>query len=324
MSLVPMPFAGRNLIGSRTFEFRGALFLAGALLGHTWTTPAFAGGGWVTERGQSTLQLGFSRKVAESAWTPTGTVRENLTRHDFRYGYASGEVGLLQNLSATFLLTYLHGIEGEEINKGLSDAWFGARYQVVRGDWPVAASLTMRTAALYDLEGPYDRHLFMEGDEVTVDGEDVPLAEFRGVSPEWRGLLREDYTLAAAVSRNLWSRGWGTLETGYTFRSGAPADQVPVSIDVGVPLSFLHSTIKATTLFVRSVGNDHTRNTEDRFGASATNNFNDASMLRVGGSLLFPLGASGVSLEVGDNHWVWGRSARRYNEPFVAMSFMVH
>lgn len=282
---------------------------------------ATAGGGWVADPGAVNMQFGFSRKTAESAWNPEGTVREDLTRHDFRYGYVSGEVGVVNRLSANFLMTYLHGIEGDEINKGLSDAWFGAKYQLMRSAWPMALGFNMRTDYLYDLEGPYDRHLYMEGDEIDVDGEDVVLAEYRGVSPEWRGILKEDYTLSYAVSRNIMSRGWASLETGYTFRVGAPADQWPTSIDAGIPLPYWNSSFKVSSLFVKSLHNDSTRDPEDRFGSSANNNFNDASMWRLGGGAIVPIGRTGMSVEAGYNHWMWGRSARRYQEPFFAVNY---
>ena len=283
-------------------------------------SPAAAGGGWIADPGDVDLQFGFSRKTAESAWNPEGTVREDLTRHDFRYGYVSGEVGVVNRLSANFLVTYLHGIEGDEINKGLSDAWFGAKFRLTGGAWPMALGFTMRTDYLYDLEGPYDRHLYMEGDEVDVDGEETPLAEYRGVSPEWRGILKEDYTFSYAVSRTIMDRGWTTLETGYTFRAGAPADQWPLGLDAGLPIPWANSSVKVSSLFVKSLGNDDPREPDDRFGSSANNNFNDASMWRLGGGLMVPIARTGMSVEAGYNHWVWGRSARRYAEPFFALN----
>jgi hypothetical protein len=286
-----------------------------ALLASTIPSRTDAGGGWVNQPGQAGLTFGFSRKTADEAWNPEGVVRSNLTKHDFRYVYVNGEVGIVNRLSALFLVTYLHGIEGEEVNIGLSDAWLTAKYAVARGEWPMAVAFQMRTAYLYDLEGPYDRHLYMEGDG------DPPPAEFRGVSPEWRGILKEDYTLAYAVSRNIMRRGWATLETGYTWRVGAPADQWPIYAEAGIPVNLWSSWIKGTSYFVKSLNNDTAREPDDRFGASANNNFNDASMWRLGASALVPIPGSGVQLEAGYNHWVWGRSARIYHEPFFSLNY---
>ncbi|MEJ2086291.1 MAG: hypothetical protein P8Y44_11525, partial [Acidobacteriota bacterium] len=57
---------------------------------------------------------------------------------------------------------------------------------------------------------------------------------------------------------------------------------------------------------------------DDRFGARPGFNFNDASMGRVGASFLLPFGKEGKwSVTAGYNVWVWGRSARQYQEPFV-------
>lgn len=278
----------------------------------------FCGGAWVPKPGDGDVQLGFSRKTASTSWNRDGDTFRNVNNqgrvsyHDFRYAYLSGEIGLLNRLSTRFLITYLDGFEGPhadlEQNTGLSDAWFGLKYSLAEGDWPMALSATMRTAFFYDLEGPYNRALFdSQGNR-------------RGVSPEWRGLLKEDYTLSYLLSHSYREgRGWMNLETGYTWRAGAPADQVPVSAEVGYPLPFLGAALKGTAFYVRSLGNDSPRQPDDRFGISATTNFNDASMARLGLSLMAPIGGSGTSLEIGYNQWVWGVSARRYREPYLSV-----
>jgi hypothetical protein len=172
----------------------------------------------------------------------------------------------------------------------------------------MALSATMRTAYFYDLEGPYNRALF--------DSQ----GRRRGVSPEWRGLLKEDYTLSYLLSHSYREgRGWMNFETGYTYRVGAPADQIPVVAELGYPLPFLNSAVKGSLYFVRSLGNESPRQPDDRFGSGATTNFNDASMARLGVSFLAPLGNSNTTLEVGYNQWVWGISARRYREPFLSI-----
>lgn len=279
----------------------------------------FCGGAWVPTPGEGDVQLGFSRKTASTSWNRDGEAFRNLNSqgqvsyHDFRYAYLSGEVGLLNRLSTRFLITYLDGFEGPhsnlEQNTGLSDAWFGFKYGLAEGEWPMALSATMRTAFFYDLEGPYNRALF--------DSQ----GRRRGVSPEWRGLLKEDYTLSYLLSHSyLEGRGWMSFETGYTWRMGAPADQIPVTAEVGYPLPFLGAAVKGSAVYVQSLGNESARQPDDRFGRGATTNFNDASMGRLGVSFLAPLSRSGnTTLEVGYNQWVWGVSARRYREPFLSI-----
>ncbi len=275
--------------------------------------PAWAGGGWVPKPGEAFVQLGASRKRAQSSWGVDGQLLDNQADHDFRYAYLSGEAGVWRGLAATWTITYLDGFEGRpgsrERNTGLSDSWFGLKYGVRQGaSVPMAIAFTYRTPVFYDQPGAYDRHVY------NSDG------SFRGVSSEWRGLLKHDYTLSYLASRSLWrGRGWASLETGYTWRQGAPADQVPLSVDIGVPLPWWGIRVKTTGLLVRSLGNDSPRQPDDRFGASRTNNFNDASMARLGVSLLVPLDRQQRwYVEAGYNKWVWGRSARRYEEPFLS------
>jgi hypothetical protein len=297
---------------------RAASALALAALG--LPSPAAAGGAWVPEPGQGDVQLGFSRKTADVSWDAQGNTRIHRTtfegevvrnEHDFRYGYLSGEIGLLRRLSATFVVTYLDGLEGAaqdpERNTGLSDAWFGLKYSLRQGTTPMALGFIYRTPMFYDIEGAYNRHLFDN------DG------NFRGVSPEWRGVLKHDYTLAYMVSRSLWGRGWGNFQIGYTWREGAPADEFPVWADVGYPLPFWNSDLKVSTVFVHSMGNYSSRQPDDRFGWSPTYSFNDASMARAGLALVVPFGGNRWSAEVGYNQWLWGESARRYEEPYLSI-----
>lgn len=283
---------------------------------------ARCGGAWVPAPGKGDVQLGFSRKTASSSWDADGDAFTNLTTrdgrrvityHDFRYGYLSGEVGLLRRVSVNFTLTYLYGLEGPhfdlEENAGLSDAWIGLKYGLREGNWPMAVRATMRTPYLYDQPGAYNRHLF--------DSE----GNFRGVSPEWRGLLKHDYTLSYMLSHSYHEgRGWVNLETGYTWREGAPADQVPVWAELGYPLPWGGAAVKGTILVVESLGNDSLRQPDDRFGSSATFNFNDASMARAGLSVIVPVHRA-WDVELGYSQWLWGESARRYREPFLSLDY---
>ncbi|HBL27365.1 MAG TPA: hypothetical protein DD490_11075 [Acidobacteria bacterium] len=295
---------------------RRALFLLVAL---AVPTEVLAGGAWVPPPGKGDVQLGVSRKTASTSWNREGETFRNrnsagqISYHDFRYAYLSGEVGLLPRLSTRFLVTYLDGFEGPhsdlEQNTGLSDAWVGFKLALAEGDWPMAVGATMRTPTFYDLPGAYSRYLF--------DAQ----GQRRGVSPEWRGLLKHDYSLTWLLSHSYRDgRGWINLETGYTWREGAPADQVPLTAEVGYPLPFWKSSVKGSLVYVQSVGNDSPRQPDDRFGRGVTTNFNDASMARLGVALLTPLGRKGTTtLEVGYNQWVWGVSARRYREPYLSI-----
>lgn len=164
---------------------------------------AAAGGAWVPDPGDGDVELGFSRKTASTSWNTAGHSYQNTTTvdghptisyHDFRYGYLSGEVGLVRNVSATFVFTYLYGLEGphgnEEKNVGFSDTWLGLKYQLKRGAVPMALGFTYRTPFLYDLPGAYSRYLYDSKGNI------------RANSPEWRGLLKHDYTISYLASHS--------------------------------------------------------------------------------------------------------------------------
>jgi hypothetical protein len=266
--------------------------------------PAFAGGAWVPEPGSGWVQLGASRKTAQQTWSSRGTTNFNAADHDFRYAYLSGETGLWKGLAANWNLTYLDGYEGRPAtlrrNKGASDAWLGLEYGFrQKTAMPLSVGVQVRTPALYDEDGPY----------------------CGGECPEWRGLLKHDYSLLFSGSRSFGDGGWANVETGYTWREGAPADQFPLSVDVGVPLPWSRLYAKATGVYVQSLGNDTVRRPDDRFGSRPGFNFNNASMARVGASLMFAIDAERQWwIEAGYNQWVWGKSARQYDEPYVSFA----
>lgn len=282
-------------------------------------TSAWAGGAWVPDPGHGYAYLGFSRKTAGSSWSVQGDAYDNansagiVSWHDFRYLYLTAEVGIIKNLSVVLTPTWLYGLEGPktnyEKNVGLSDAWIGFKYGVHKGTVPMAIAFNHRTPYFYDLPGAYSRTLFDSSGRA------------RGVSPEWRGLLKHDFSISYLASRSLFNyKGWASVETGYTWRDGAPANQIYFTGDGGYPLPFAEARLKATVHFEHSVGSDSPRQPDDRFGASATNNFNYASYLKLGASAIVPFGAKKEwAAEVGYNQWVWGRSARRYKEPFISV-----
>ena len=253
-------------------------FLIAALL---LSSSAFAGGAWIPEPWKGDIQLGFSQKTANTSWNASGdsfhntTVREGETLshyHNFRYAYFAGELGLVGNLSFTWTATYLYGLEGAH-RRGEERRLLRrlARPQVRpdAGGLADGARRTERTPILYDLPGAYNRYLFdAQGNR-------------RGVSPEWRGLLKHDYTLTYLPSHSFYGgRGWMNFEAGYTWREGAPADQMPVYAELGYPLPWWGWAAKGAITYVRSQGNDSPRQPDDRFGSSAILNFNDASLAK--------------------------------------------
>jgi hypothetical protein len=268
------------------------------------SAPLLAGGAWVPEPGTGWLQLGASQKTAQQTWSSRGATNFNAADHDFRYAYVSGEAGLWKGLSANWTLTYLDGYEGRpnslRRNKGTSDAWVGLEYGFrQKTNMPLSVGVNVRTPELYDESGPY----------------------CGGECPEWRGLLKYDYSLLFAGSRSFANGAWANVETGYTWREGAPADQFPLSVDVGYPLPWAGIRAKVTGVYVQSLGNDSPRQPDDRFNRRAGFNFNNASMARVGGSLMVPLDRQQRWwIEAGYNKWVWGLSARQYDEPFVSFA----
>lgn len=280
-------------------------------------------GAWVPPPGHGDLNLGFSEKMAHTSYDIHGNLYTNTTIvngqrrptfHDFRYVYLSGEVGLFKNVSFRGLFTHLYGLEGPKSdqykNVGLSDFWIGFKYGLRQNtSLPMAFGLTARLPYFYDLPGPYNRFLFDTNGDVV------------GNNPEWRGLLKRDLTLTYLISHSfLKGRGWASLEAGYTWREGAPADQIPVWAEVGLPLPLWNAAFKTSVTFVRSRYNQSVPQPDDRFRPGAINNFNEASMLRLAGSFWVPFGPHWYA-ELGYGQWVWGRSARRYKEPFVSIGY---
>lgn len=291
------------------------------------SSAALAGGAWVPERHDGDIQFGYSRKEANESWNPDGETRRNTSIHLFRYGYVGGERGLGNNLSVRYTVLWLDGLEGPpgeyEANKGFSEAFIGLKYQVHEGKWPMAVAVNARTSILYDQAGTYARENFLpDTNDEDGDGnrtEAIP----SGVDSEWRGLLGEDYGVTFLVSRSLFDGGWLNLEGGYTYRTGNLADEVPLYAEVGYPTGWDRLVIKGTYSAVLSTHNDtEQRQPDDRFGCSANNCFPDASRQVVGAAGFFTLGQQrNWWLEAGWNHWLWGRSARKYEEPYVSLGY---
>lgn len=299
--------------------FRAAALVLGLGLLALAPRPVAASSGWVPSPGDGYVQLGFSRKTSDISWDAFGEDRMSPARfenHDFRYYYVAGDVGILHRLSATFLITYLDGLEGPDgdlhRNTGFSDAWLGLRYALVEGTWPIAASVTVRTAAFYDIDGPYTLDLHNEA------------GDFVANSPEWRGLLKEDWTAALSASRSFAAgTQWMNLSAGYTIRTGAPADQFPFSGEFGwhVPSLPFQAWARGRVFGALSLGNDSDKEPDDRFGSRPDYNFNDASMVAASIGLGIPIPSASATFEIGYNQWVWGRSARKYKEPYLGWTW---
>ncbi|HEY3175795.1 MAG TPA: hypothetical protein VGK94_08555 [Candidatus Polarisedimenticolia bacterium] len=288
-------------------------------------SAAFAGGGWVPEEGDGDFQFGYSRKFADHSWTAEGKTVENGSWHLFRYGYLGGEMGLGHRVSLRYAVLYLDGAEGPpgnyEVNRGMSEAFLGFKYRVHEGTWPMAVALNVRTSILYDQAGTYDRHTYLP-DEDDLDGDgDTTEAVLQANDSEWRGLLGEDYGLSFIASRSMFGSGWFNMEVGYTYRTGNLADEMPLYLELGYPLPWDRLVLKGTFNWVDSVGNNSLKRQEDdRFGCSATNCFPDASRQVLGAGFLLSVGSQRLWwVELGYNHWLWGRSTRKYEEPYISL-----
>jgi hypothetical protein len=296
---------------------------------------ASAGGAWIPRPGEGNIQIGFSRKTADRVWDAKGkeVFFKNTAGvahfHDFRYGFINGEVGLFPRVSGTFLMTYLWGFEGFkpdlEKNFGLSDAWFGAKFRIQDGRWPMALKTNVRTPFFYDQEGPYVRHLYNREPYRLPGGRVVQDTTFQVINnPEWRGLLKHDVTLAYVVSHSFTRfRGWMSFDAGYTWREGAPADEIPLNGEMGYALPWKSHVVyaKAGLTMVKSLGNNSTPDSNDRFNfpPGSAYDFNDASMLRGSLSLIWAFYGGRWNAEAGYGQWLWGRGAREYKEPFFTI-----
>jgi hypothetical protein len=294
------------------------------ILGLT-ASAAFAGGAWIPDGGDGDVQFGLSRKTADAFWNPDGDTVQNGIEHDFRYGYFSGEAGLGHRLSFRYTVLYLDGYEGppgdKYHNRGPSETFLGLKYGLRQGKWPMALSANLRSSFLYNQQGTYDRYLYLPDlDDVDLDG-DRTEAIPTGVNSEWRGVLGEDLGLSYLVSRSMFKAGWMNLELGYTHRTGNMADEVPFYAELGVPLGWKTLKLKGVYTWVQSVhNNSDVQQPNDRFGCSTVNCFPDSSRMVLSGALFFNFGKNHQWWgEAGWNHWIWGRSTRQYEEPYVSV-----
>ena len=176
----------------------------------------------------------------------------------------------------------------------------------------MALAATERTPIFYDLPGPYNRYLFdAQGNRP-------------GVSPEWRGLLKHDYTLSYLMSHS-----YARPRLAGTARRATPGARAlrPTpsrSRRRRVPAAFLGLAAKGAGSPTSGAATTTRRaRPDDRFGSSARNNFNDAETAQGRRSWLVPLraAASAGTSRSGYNQWLWGISARRYREPYLSLGY---
>lgn len=190
----------------------------------------------------------------------------------------------------------------------------------------MALRATLRTPFFYDQDGPYVRHLYNAESYRTPDGRVVRDSTFLVINnPEWRGLLKHDLTIAYNISHSFQKfPGWMSFETGFTWRQGAPADEIPVNAEFGygLPLGSFSPFIKVSFSGVFSVHNNSPSDENDRFNfpPNFAYDFNDASMMRGSVSLIFPVYGR-WNVEAGYGQWLWGRGARQYKEPFFSLAY---
>jgi hypothetical protein len=114
-----------------------------------------------------------------------------------------------------------------------------------------------------------------------------------------------------------------SADAGFTWRQGAPADEIPVNAEIayGLPWKATDLYIKTGINWVQTLGNKSKSTSIDRFNfpPTSTYNFNEASMLRLGASLIWIAPGGRWSAEAGYGQWIWGRGARQYKEPFFAV-----
>ena len=276
------------------------------------TGEAAAGGAWVPDPGDGWFSVGFNRKSGDRRLNADGGefIPGNGRTHDFRYAYFSGEVGLLKKLSSTWLVTYLWGKESFDdpednfSHQGFSDMWVGLRYQLHRGNLPIAAEVNARLPYLYE------------------HGE------------TWLGILKHDFTGLLYLERSTAGAGTFTGYGGYTIRQGSPTDQVRLGLYWGVPetLPVIEKLPFRVTLGIDgyvSVGEPSPSEPSDRFGyrprtPTSVNyfTFNKSTWARPWVNFSVPVGTTGYGLDLGYGRigpGDLGRSVHQYNDLFFGV-----
>jgi hypothetical protein len=281
---------------------------------------AAAGGGWVPAPAGGYVNLAFVDKASSSGWDARGRSTSSASdaatnRDDLKFIALSSEFGVVPGVSALVVVPFLIGREGrmDPLDEGIgfSDLFLGGKVAILEGATAIAGSVIARVPWLYDTGGPYRRFDSFQ-DQAN-----------HKLSSQWRGLLKYDLAFTVHGSMSLADRGWVSLEPGIVLRTGAPSHAATTSAEVGY--AFIESLPLALKLFSYVSLSLHTNREplqDDRFQSSLVYDFNDSSMWKVGASVLWrPYRALWV--EGGYSRWVWGRSAREYQEPFVSIGWML-
>jgi hypothetical protein len=297
----------------RPLRFASSLVIAAAIF--ALPAKALAGGGWVPDPQSGYVGIAFTDKFSNAAWDARGdsttAAEETAMGDDLKYISLSGEIGIVDRVCLLFSVPYLYAREGQDTGSGFSDLLFGGKVSIIDGQLPLAASVVARVPWLYDRGGAYRRYDSPED------------AAAHRLSNQWRGLLKYDvaFTLHASTSF-LEGRGWATLEPAILFRTGAPSHALPVGAEVGYrPFDALPLDLKVFSALSLSFHDSHPSSAGDRFSASPSFDFNDASMWKIGASLLVRPWL-GLIVEGGYDQWIWGRSARMYHEPFISIGWI--
>ncbi|MBS1914082.1 MAG: hypothetical protein JST22_18995 [Bacteroidetes bacterium] len=321
---------------------------------------AYAGvGPWAQSAGKARLTFGYSRKTAGSRWTngtlttPADSQLVDGHFHDFRYAYLSFEVGVIDNLELSGTINYLWGYEAVtsdpitkkplpkaffEYNNGFTDSWLNLKYQVLKGEYPVAVEVSTRFPDLYNDPSPvYTRYKTQAYSyataEKTPDGRDTIVkhsVSTQTPTSEWRGLLKRDLGIFAAVGHSFDGKAYVQSSLGYNFRQGAFADQVIFSIDGGYTIPVMKEwTVMPKVAFdyTGGLGNGGIPDSTDRFGQSSSgipqknSNFNNGRYGRLYGSLILGPADGRYALDLGIGKWIFGNGAVQYTETYAQFSY---
>lgn len=317
------------------------------------------GGPWTQKPGKVKLTMGYSRKTAGSRWTngvldtpPDSTLVDGLF-HDFRYGYVSGAVGIVDGLELSGTINYLWGYERVsrdpktnqphkpmwEVNSGFTDSWLNLKYQFLQGDYPLAVMVSTRFPDLYD--DPSDvysrysmRTCVYAVTEQTPEGKDTVFRRTDTVidaTGEWRGLLKRDLGIHVLAGHSFDGKGYMQASLAYNFRQGAYADQVIFTIDGGYSIPVLDEWTVMPKLafdYTGGLGNGGLPDSTDRFqsrdsrGVGQRNvNFNNGRYGRVYGSVIVGPSDGKYGLDLGVGRWVFGNGSARYWETYAQLTY---
>ncbi|HEX9636077.1 MAG TPA: hypothetical protein VGB99_00975 [Acidobacteriota bacterium] len=276
------------------------------------SSDSLAGGAWVPEPGHGWFSVGFNRKSGDRRLDADGSefIPGRGRTHDFRYGYFSGEAGLIEKLSVNWTLTYLWGTESFDdpaddfSHQGFSDTWVGMRYRLRSGSWPMVAEVNARLPYLYE-------H-----------------------NEEWLGLLKHDFTGLLFTERATERAGTFAGYGGYTIRQGSPTDQVRLGMSWAVPNTvpgFERLPFQVTVGldgFI-SVGEPSPSEPSDRFGYRPRTpdsenyfTFNKSTWVRPFINFSRPIGNTGYGMDVGYGRigpGDLGRNVHQYNDLYFGV-----